>query len=71
VQIAVDITAMNSDGTEAPVLFAIASSITHALRIADGATPAPIGPAVRRRLRAEHGGRARVGQVLVHVAPCC
>lgn len=42
-------------------------SITAALRVADSNAPAPLNPAVRTRLRRNHGGQARVGRVQIAI----
>jgi hypothetical protein len=39
------------------------SSIAAALRVVDKNAPAPVCPSVRRRVRAERGGRFRIGSI--------
>jgi hypothetical protein len=63
----VDISTIDLHGNRVPVLHCVAASITGALRIIDGAAPAPANRHVRRRLHREHGGLVQIGMVSVQV----
>lgn len=63
----VDISTIDLRGKSVPVLHCTAHSIRGALRIIDGAAPAPANRHVRRRLRAECGGVVRIGMVEAEV----
>jgi hypothetical protein len=63
----VDISTIDERGKRVPVIHCDAASMTAALRIIDGAAPAPANRHVRRRLRLEHGGVVCIGKVRVEV----
>jgi hypothetical protein len=63
----VDISTIDLQGRRVPVIHCTAESMTGALRIIDGASPAPANPYVRRRLRFEHGGVVTIGMVRAEV----
>lgn len=64
----VDIHTINAQGELETVLHCDTVSIKAALRIIDGAAPAPANRHVRRRLYREHGGRVQIGMVSADVA---
>lgn len=59
----VDIQTIDAQGKLETVLHCDAVSMKAALRIVDGATPAPANRHVRRRLYREHGGIVQIGMV--------
>jgi hypothetical protein len=63
----VDIRTINLKGEPVTVFHGDTVSITAALRIIDGAAPAPANRHVRRRLHQEHGGRVQIGMVSAEV----
>lgn len=64
----VDIQTINARGKLETVLHCDTLSMKAALRIVDGATPAPANPHVRRRLYRDHGGVVEIGMVRADIA---
>ena len=67
--VTIDITTLGADGRPRAIVRTCACSLAGAFRVADSHTPAPLNPAVRRRIRRCRGGSAQVGRV--HVAIGC
>jgi hypothetical protein len=64
----VDIQTINAQGELETVIHCDTVSMKAALRIVDGATPAPVNRHVRRRLYREHGGSVQIGMVRADIA---
>jgi hypothetical protein len=64
----IDISKLRPDGRPQLELHAPVLSLPAALRVADSHAPAPLNVATRTRIRREHGGVAKVGQVLIAIA---
>ncbi len=63
----VEIHATDENGESVLVYRGDTPSINAALRVVDRNAPAPVGPCVRRRVRAEHGGRFRIGAISAEI----
>ena len=63
----VEIHAIDEDGEPVLVYRGHTPSINAALRVVDRNAPAPVGPRVRRRVRAEHGGRFCIGTISAEI----
>ena len=64
----VDIQTINAKGQLETVLHCDTVSLKAAIRIVDGATPAPANRHVRRRLYRDHGGSVTIGMVRAEIA---
>jgi hypothetical protein len=64
----VDISSTDEHGKTTVLYHGFAASITAALRVVDRNAPAPVGPRVRQRIHAEHGGQLRIGQVAAEIS---
>jgi len=64
----VEISKLRPAGRPQLELHAPVMSLPAALRVADSHAPAPLNVATRSRMRREHGGVAKVGQVLIAIA---
>jgi len=63
----VEIRTINEKGKPVLVYHGNTVSIKAALRVVDRNAPAPVGPHVRRRVQAEHGGQFRIGRVSAEI----
>lgn len=63
----IEISKLRPAGRPAVLLHAPVMSLLAALRVADSHSPAPLNVATRTRLRREHGGVAKVGQVMIAI----
>lgn len=63
----VEISTIDLRGNSVPIIHCTAASMARALRIIDGAAPAPANPHVRRGLRSEHGGIVCIGMIRAEI----